>query len=93
MSLVLFRFAFDNSFINSFLSAKISSKIVVANFFFEFQAGGADSAAQKLNMKNVGGVFVVLFGGCGVAMVLGLFRWYYNIKQMAKTLDVRLKNS
>lgn len=41
-------------------------------------------------MKNVGGVFVVLFFGCGVAMILGFFRWYVNIKQMAKTLEVRI---
>lgn len=45
---------------------------------------------EKLNMKNLGGVFVVLACGSGVAIVLGVFRWCYNMRKMSRSLDVRL---
>lgn len=53
-----------------------------------FKSADSDGNVAKLNMKNVGGIFVVLSGGCGVALVLGIFKWICNIRNMAKTLDV-----
>jgi hypothetical protein len=41
-------------------------------------------------MKNVGGVFVVLAGGCGTAIVLGILQWIVNIRKMSRSLDVNV---
>jgi hypothetical protein len=41
-------------------------------------------------MKNVGGIFVTILAGSGVAMVLGVVRWIKNIKKTAKKHDVSL---
>lgn len=48
------------------------------------EGGGAD----KLDMKNVGGVFVVVCFGCLVATILGLARWIIFVRKMAKSIDV-----
>lgn len=47
--------------------------------------GGSDSDGKvaDLNMKNVGGVFVVLTGGCIFATVLGVFQWIINMKRLS----------
>lgn len=39
-------------------------------------------------MKNVGGIFVTILAGSGVAMILGVVRWIKNIKKIAKKFDV-----
>jgi len=41
-------------------------------------------------MKNLGGVFVVLLGGCCFAMIIGITRWFMTVKKSSKTLGVSL---
>ena len=54
-----------------------------------FKGGDDSGGTEKLNMKNLGGVFVVLSGGCFLALIIGVFRWFVNIKQMSRNLEVR----
>lgn len=42
-----------------------------------------------MSMKNVGGIFVTILAGSGVAMVLGVVRWIKNIKKIGRKYDVR----
>lgn len=62
------------------------------SFRINFQGPDGDGSVSKLNMKNVGGVFAVLAGGCFVALLQGLFRWIYNIKKMSNTFGVKSIN-
>jgi uncharacterized membrane protein YidH (DUF202 family) len=43
-------------------------------------------------MKNVGGIFVTILIGAGVALVLGLIRWIQNIQKISKKFEVILFN-
>ena len=45
-------------------------------------ASASDSAAE-LGLENVGGVFVVLGGGCMVAFIIAIFEFLWNIKEVA----------
>ena len=45
-------------------------------------ASASDSAAE-LGLGNVGGVFVVLGGGCFVAFIVAIFEFLWNIKNVA----------
>ena len=55
----------------------------------QFQGGDEGGGTDKLNMKNLGGVFVVLCFGCLLAFVMGLVRWFVNVKQMSRNLEVK----
>lgn len=41
-----------------------------------------------MSMKNVGGIFVTILSGSGVAVILGVVRWIKNIKKAARKYDV-----
>lgn len=62
-------------------------------FLIIFKGSDNDGNVAKLNMKNVGGVFVVLAGGCGVAMIQGIFKWICNIKKLSRDLEVNFPSS
>lgn len=62
------------------------------SFRINFQGPDGDGSVSELNMKNVGGIFAVLAGGCFVALLQGLFRWIYNIKKMSKAFGVKSIN-
>lgn len=49
---------------------------------------GGGGSAERLGMKNVGGIFVTVFIGCFAAITLGTFRWISNIRIMAKRFNV-----
>lgn len=48
--------------------------------------GGNDS---ELTMQNVGGIFLVLFAGCGVAIVIGIMEFLWNVKKVS--IDEKVK--
>jgi ionotropic kainate glutamate receptor 2 len=48
-----------------------------------------DSKANALNVENVGGIFVVLIGGCLLAVVVSLFEFIYYAKKNSKKINVR----
>lgn len=54
------------------------------------QSASSDGSNKPLDMKNVGGVFVVVAGGCGLAIVKGLIHWFLNIKKIARDSNVKL---
>lgn len=66
--------------------------IFIKRIYIFFLKGSDDGGggADKLSMKNVGGIFVTILAGSGVAMVLGIVRWIKNIKKIARKYDVRL---
>lgn len=43
---------------------------------------GKESAAE-LDLDNVGGVFVVLFGGVGIAFVIAIMEFLWNVRKVA----------
>lgn len=50
---------------------------------------GKDS---ELKMENVGGVFLVLFAGFGVAIVVGILEFIWNVKKVSIDEKVVLIN-
>lgn len=44
------------------------------------EESGNDS---ELTMQNVGGIFLVLFTGCGIAIVIGIMEFLWNVKQVS----------
>lgn len=47
------------------------------------------SAVTELSLANVGGVFVVLLGGLGLASVVAVMEFFFKAKKMAKEDSVR----
>ena len=47
-----------------------------------------DSKANALNVENVGGIFVVLLGGCLLAIFVSLFEFIYYAKRNANKIKV-----
>jgi len=47
-----------------------------------------DSKANALNVENVGGIFVVLLGGCVLAIFVSLFEFVYYAKRNASKIKV-----
>lgn len=45
-------------------------------------AKAKDSAAE-LDLDNVGGVFVVLFGGVGIAFIVAILEFLWNVRKVA----------
>lgn len=60
----------------------------------EKRGGGActdtaeDSGAEELTVANVGGVFVVLISGGGVAIIVSTLEMLYSVKNRANELEV-----
>jgi ionotropic glutamate receptor len=50
--------------------------------------GQAAEGAPKLTFNHVKGIFLVLFFGCWVGSLLGLFRWLMNVRKMSKFLEI-----
>lgn len=48
-----------------------------------------NSAANELGLANVGGVFVVLMGGMGVACVVAVFEFVWKSRKIAVEERVR----
>lgn len=38
---------------------------------------------SELTMQNVGGIFLVLFTGCGIAIIIGIMEFLWNVKQVS----------
>ncbi|CAG7824228.1 unnamed protein product [Allacma fusca] len=51
-------------------------------------AGGDGDSVKPLNLKNVGGVFVVLIGGCIMAVGLAFWELYLKSREQASDLGV-----
>lgn len=68
--------------------------IVCTVFFVALQEQSASSGgkANPLGLANVGGIFVVLIGGAGVACVLALCEFLWETKESLEE-GVRLYNS
>ena len=47
--------------------------------------------ASELNLSNVGGVFVVLIGGMGLALVVAIFEFLGECRDISKDESVRYK--
>lgn len=43
----------------------------------------SDDSAAELGIDNVGGVFVVLGCGCGVAVVIAMLEFLWNVRKVA----------
>ncbi|KAG5684286.1 hypothetical protein PVAND_013522 [Polypedilum vanderplanki] len=50
-------------------------------------------SADKLSMKNVGGIFVTVIIGSAFAIILGLVRWIRNIRSISKKFDMSFKDA
>ena len=46
-------------------------------------SSSASDSAAELGLDNVGGVFVVLGGGCFVALIVAIFEFLWNVKAVA----------
>lgn len=42
-----------------------------------------DRKDSELTMENVGGIFLVLFAGCGIAIVIGVMEFLWNVKKVS----------
>lgn len=42
-----------------------------------------DGKDSELTMQNVGGIFLVLFAGCGIAIVIGIMEFLWNVKRVS----------
>ncbi|CAH0399801.1 unnamed protein product [Chilo suppressalis] len=49
----------------------------------EVEEDGDDGAAAELGVDNVGGVFVVLGVGCGIAAAMGMFEFLMHVREVA----------
>ena len=49
---------------------------------------GGSGMASELNLSNVGGVFVVLIGGMGLALVVAIFEFLGECRNIAKEDEV-----
>ncbi|XP_075975527.1 glutamate receptor ionotropic, kainate 2-like [Anticarsia gemmatalis] len=47
------------------------------------EAGEEGASAAELGVENVGGVFVVLGIGCGMAAAMGIFEFLWNVREVA----------
>lgn len=47
-----------------------------------------EGGAEELTVANVGGVFVVLISGGGVAVLVSIFEMLYDVNNRAKELEV-----
>lgn len=59
-------------------------------FIFKEEGGGDDDSGGELGVENVGGVFVVLGIGCGVAAGMGIFEFLWNVREVAIEQKVQL---
>ena len=60
-----------------------------SNIFFVWQEeASASGMASELNLSNVGGVFVVLIGGMGLALVVAVFEFLGECRNIAKEDEV-----
>lgn len=48
---------------------------------------GEPQSAPKLTFNHVKGIFLVLFSGCTIGTVLGIFKWLMNIKKISVFLE------
>lgn len=52
--------------------------------YLQDESGGDDAASEaELGIDNVGGVFVVLGSGCGIAFLISVIEFLWNVKQVA----------
>lgn len=56
---------------------------------FKDDTSKTNSAANELGLANVGGVFVVLMGGMGVACVVAVFEFVWKSRKIAVEERVR----
>lgn len=60
-----------------------------SNIFTQDDTSKTNSAANELGLANVGGVFVVLMGGMGVACVVAVFEFVWKSRKIAVEERVR----
>lgn len=58
--------------------------------FKEEGGGDDDSSGGELGVENVGGVFVILGIGCGVAAGMCIFEFLWNVQEVAIEQKVQL---
>lgn len=46
-------------------------------------SAGEDGNESGMKMENVAGIFLVLFAGCGISIVIGLFEFMWNVKKVS----------
>lgn len=54
------------------------------------EAKSAAESSAELDLDNVGGVFVVLFGGMGIAFLIALLEFLWNVRKVA--VDEQVSN-
>lgn len=59
-------------------------------FMFQDDTSKSSSAANELGLANVGGVFVVLMGGMGVACVIAVCEFVWKSRKVA--MEERVRN-
>ncbi|CAG9787776.1 unnamed protein product [Diatraea saccharalis] len=78
-----YRTAVDNAVLKLAESGKL---VELKNRWWQAPASGAyaeDGAAGELGVDNVGGVFVVLGVGCGIAAGMGVFEFLMHVREVA----------
>lgn len=59
---------------------KVFSSILIEQLF---AACGDEAHHDDLGIENVGGVFVVLAGGCFVALIVAMIDFLWNVEKIA----------
>jgi hypothetical protein len=62
----------------------------VSSFILQDDTSKSSSAANELGLANVGGVFVVLMGGMGVACVIAVCEFVWKSRKVA--VEERVRN-
>lgn len=57
---------------------------MLTNAHHQQEEAGGSSMASELNLSNVGGVFVVLMGGMGLALVVAIGEFFLECWDIAK---------
>lgn len=60
----------------------------IAFWLYRQEEAGGSSMASELNLDNVGGVFVVLIGGMGLALVVAIFEFLGECREISKDDEV-----
>lgn len=53
------------------------------NIWFQQETGAGDENAAELDLANVGGVFIVLLVGTGIAFFIAILEFLWNVRKVA----------
>lgn len=71
------------------LRHRFSSFSIMLHYQTE-EAGDDGASAEELGVDNVGGVFVVLGIGCGIAAAMGISEFLWHVREVAIEQKVNL---